>query len=224
MRMTMAGAQAFRKTSPGGNRSGGASNGKSGNRKKSLVREYAEVIIVSLLLAFFVRAMIIQAFRIPTGSMEETLLIGDYLLVNKFLYGAKIPFFDVRLPAVRQPERGDIIVFRSPTQNKDFIKRCVGTEGEIVELRDNVVYINGEPIEESYTHFEGRPHKGNFGPVKVPKGHVFVLGDNRNNSQDSRYWGMLDVERIKGKAMVLYFSWNNEKHWPRWTRIGKLLH
>ncbi len=195
-----------------------------GKRKKSLLREYAEVIIVSLLLAFFVRALVVQAFRIPTGSMEKTLLVGDYLLVNKFLYGAKIPFVDVRLPAIRQPNRGDIVVFRSPTQNKDFIKRCIATEGEIIELRDNVVYINGEPLEESYTYFEGRPHKGNFGPVKIPKDHVFVLGDNRNNSQDSRYWGMLDVNRIKGKAMVLYFSWNNKKHWPRWTRIGRVLH
>ncbi len=212
------------KRKSGGTAASSASDGGSGKRKKSLIREYAEVIIVSLLLAFFVRALVIQAFRIPTGSMEQTLLVGDYLLVNKFLYGARIPFVDVKLPAIREPQRGDIIVFRAPTQDKDFIKRCIATEGEIVELRDNVVYIDGEPLEESYTYFEGRPHKGNFGPVKVPKGHVFVLGDNRNNSQDSRYWGMLDVNRIKGKAMVLYFSWNNQKHWPRWTRIGRLLH
>ncbi|MCK4547643.1 MAG: signal peptidase I [Candidatus Eisenbacteria sp.] len=198
--------------------------GQAPKGKKSLVREYAEVIVVSLVLAFFVRAMVVQAFRIPTGSMEETLLIGDYLLVNKFLYGARIPFLSARLPAIRSPHRGDIIVFRSPTQNKDFIKRCVATGGEIIELRDNVVYIDGEPLEEFYTHFVGRPHKGNFGPVKVPKGYVFVLGDNRNNSQDSRYWGMLDIERIKGKAMVLYFSWNAKKHWPRWARIGRILH
>jgi len=192
-------------------------------RKKSLVREYAEVLIVSLLLAFFTRALIVQAFRIPTGSMERTLLVGDYLLVNKFLYGAKVPFTNIGLPAIRPPKRGDIVVFRSPTQKKDFIKRCVATEGEIVELRDNVVYINGEPVEESYTYFEGRPHKANFGPIKVREGHIFVLGDNRNNSQDSRYWGLLNADLIKGKAMVLYFSWDKHKHWPRWTRIGDII-
>lgn len=223
--MAMRETSGGRRKSPEGMRQSGAGRGRPKKpRQKSLIREYAEVIIISLVLAFFARAMIVQAFRIPTGSMENTLLVGDYLIVNKFIYGAKVPFLDVRLPAIRPPERGDIIVFKSPTQKKDFIKRCVATPGETVALKDNVVYINGEPLEESYTHFEGRPHKANFGPVTVPEGYVFVLGDNRNNSQDSRYWGMLDIELIKGKAMVLYFSWNRVKHWPRWSRIGRLIH
>jgi len=218
-------AEAARRKSSVGSDAGHARRDRRGKeRRKSLVREYAEVLIISLVLAFFTRALVVQAFRIPTGSMEQTLLVGDYLLVNKFLYGAKVPFLDLRLPAIRGPRRGDIIVFQSPTQRKDFIKRCVAIEGEVVELRDNVVYINGEPLEELYTHFEGRPHKANYGPVKVPEGYVFVLGDNRNNSQDSRYWGMLDIDLIKGKAMVLYFSWNKDKHWPRWRRIGSLIH
>jgi signal peptidase I len=191
---------------------------------KEQAREWAKSIVIALILALIIRATVVQAFRIPTSSMEDTLLVGDFLLVNKFLYGSKIPFVNVRLPAIREPKVGDVIVFKHPTEGKDFIKRCIGTPGDRVEIRDNVVYLNGEPLEEPYKILHG--YGGtmtNFGPVVVPKGHLFMLGDNRNNSYDSRSWGPLDMKNIKGRAMVIYFSWDKEKHFPRWLRIGKLI-
>jgi signal peptidase I len=191
---------------------------------KETAREWTKSILIALVLALATRATVVQAFRIPTSSMEETLLVGDFLLVNKFIYGSKIPFTNVRLPKIREPKVGDIIVFRHPTEGKDFIKRCIGLPGDIVEVKNDVVYVNGSPLEEPYKILHG--HGGsmaNFGPVRVPKGHLFMMGDNRHNSYDSRSWGPLDMSNVKGKAMVIYFSWDKRKHFPRWTRIGQLI-
>jgi len=194
-------------------------------RKKSLLREYSEIIILAVGLALFVRTFFIQAFRIPSESMEDTLLVGDFLFANKLLYGPKLPFLDVRLPAIRDPKPGDIIIFRFPQDPKiDYIKRCVATEGQTVELIDNQLFVDGVMREETHTKyvFGSRPDR-HFGPFTVPPGHIFMMGDNRDNSADSRAWGPLDKKLIAGKAMFIYFSWNPRSHSIRFSRIGDLI-
>lgn len=193
--------------------------------KKSVVREYAEIIVLAVALALFVRTFFIQAFRIPSESMEETLLVGDFLFANKFLYGAKLPLVDWRLPAVRDPQPGDIIIFKFPGDEKtDYIKRCVAVEGQTVELRGEKLYVDGELQDEDFTKYVlGPNHPRHFGPVKVPEGHVFMMGDNRDNSADSRNWGPLDKRLISGKAMFIYFSWNPSSHTIRFSRIGDVI-
>ncbi|MFH1279876.1 MAG: signal peptidase I [Candidatus Eisenbacteria bacterium] len=194
--------------------------------KRNRAREYGEAIFVAGVLFFFLRTFVIQAFQIPTGSMEDTLLVGDFLVANKFLYGARIPFTETRLPAVREPKAGDIIVFRAPHVDKDYIKRCVAVEGETVELRNNVLYVNGEAREEPFTVLKGGgiPAMANWGPKVVPENALLMLGDNRNQSQDSRYWGFLDKSRVKGHAMFLYFSWDKDRFLPRITRFLRPIH
>jgi signal peptidase I len=192
--------------------------------KKDVAMEWIKSIIIALILALITRATVVQAFRIPTASMQNTLLVGDFLLVNKFIYGSQIPFTDIRLPRVRDPKRGDIIVFKHPTEGKDYIKRCIGLPGEIVEMRNDVVYVNGQQIDEPYKNLTGYGGPmSNYGPVKVPEGCLFMLGDNRHNSKDSRSWGMLDEKYLKGKAMIIYFSWDHSKHFPRFDRIGDVI-
>jgi len=201
-------------------------------RGKSLLREYAEAIVVAVVLALLIRAFLVQAFTIPSGSMMDTLLIGDYILVNKLLYGPEIPFTDVHVPGFREPQRGDIIVFKYPAdESRDFIKRIVAVSGEKVQVRDNRVYIGGTPLEEPYVRPGSVPavssnHCGYLygcDPLMVPADSYFVMGDNRDNSQDSRYWGFVKREKIRGKAFVIYWSWNGDRHWLRWRRIGTLL-
>jgi signal peptidase I len=196
--------------------------------KKQLLREYAEAIITALILALVIRAYVVQAFKIPSGSMIPTLLIGDHILVNKFIYGTEIPFSGNRILAFRQPEKGDVIVFKYPENpKKDFIKRVVGTEGDVIAERDKVLYVNGKPVVEPFArHFDRlirmNDPRDNFGPVSVPEGKVFVMGDNRDQSYDSRYWGFVDVEAIKGKALIIYWSWSPENT-VRFNRIGRLI-
>lgn len=191
---------------------------------RDTLNEWLKSIVIALVLALLTRATVVQAFRIPTSSMEDTLLVGDFLLVNKFIYGSKIPFTDYRLPKVREPKRGDVIVFRHPTEHKDFIKRCIGVPGDRIEVRNDVVYVNDEPQTEPYKEIKGFGREPDFGPVVVPPGQLFMMGDNRHNSWDSRAWGFLSQDCIKGKAMVMYFSWDKTKHLPRWSRIGKIIH
>jgi signal peptidase I len=201
-------------------------------KKKSKLREYAEAIIVALILALIIRAFVVQAFKIPSGSMKPTLLVGDHILVLKFIYGTKIPFTDKRILVFTEPKRGDIIVFRYPQDpTRDFIKRVIGVGGDVVEERNKVVYINGKPLHEPYvqhTDNDIRPLskdvRDNFGPVYVPEGKLFVMGDNRDQSYDSRYWGFVDMKDVKGKAFIIYWSWDRTKHLPRLNRIGKLIH
>ena len=194
-------------------------------RKKSAIREYAEIIVLAVALALFVRTFFVQAFRIPSESMEDTLLVGDFLFANKLLYGPKLPFVDVRLPAIRQPKPGDIIIFKYPHDPKiDYIKRCVAVEGQTVELVDNKLFVDGVMQDEEFTKyvFGSRPDR-RFGPFKVPEGHIFMMGDNRDNSADSRAWGPLDKKLIAGKAMFIYFSWNPSSHSVRFSRIGDVI-
>ena len=201
-------------------------------RKKSLFREYAEAIIIAVLLALVIRQFAVQAFTIPSGSMMDTLLIGDYILVNKFLLGPEIPFTDKHLPGLRSPEHGDVIVFKYPNdETRDFIKRIIAVGGETVQIKDNRAYVDGKPLDEPYI----RPGSLSSTPaghcgylygcdsIVVPPGAYFVMGDNRDNSQDSRYWGFVKREKIRGKAFLIYWSWNGDRHWLRWRRLGNWL-
>src|SRR5258706_6454265 len=184
-------------------------------RVKSTVREYAEAFGVALLMALVIRTFVVQAFKIPSGSMLPTLQIGDHILVNKFIYG---PRFEVpltqwslgQLPGFRKPRVGDVVVFIYPKErDKDFIKRIVAVTGQTIEVRGTKITIDGKPVEDPHAHYGKRDHV-DFGPYTVPEGHVFAMGDNRDESYDSRFWGPVPVEDIKGLAMVIYWSWGGE--------------
>jgi signal peptidase I len=198
---------------------------KKKRQKKSIVREYAEIIVLAVALALFVRTFFVQAFRIPSESMEDTLLVGDFLFANKFIYGAKLPFVDWRLPSIRDPKPGDIIIFKYPGDKKtDYIKRCVAVEGQTVELKGSILYIDNVPLDEGFTKYVlGSNHPRQYGPYVIPEGHVFMMGDNRDNSADSRAWGPLDMKLISGKAMFIYFSVDMDSRGIRFSRIGDII-
>ena len=230
---------------------------QSPSKESSVTAEYIKAIVFAIVLALFIRTFVVQAFRIPSGSMEDTLLIGDFLLANKFIYGAQIPFTNTRLPALRDPQPNDVIIFQYPEDpSRDFIKRVVAGPGQTVEIRNKILFVDGkrtiDPAKSKYVDpriinsHEPGSMRDNFGPAIVPKGHYFVMGDNRDNSEDSRYWGYLNKELIHGKAFILYWSWApddnaptysslvsipsmlfyNVLHFPsrtRWTRIGMLI-
>jgi signal peptidase I len=188
--------------------------------RKSTIREYAESIVIAVILALFVRTWVVQAFKIPTGSMENNLLIGDHLLVNKFVFGPTIGAIDRALLPIRNIRRGDVVVFKYPDEpDRDFIKRVIGLPGETVELRAKKVYVDGRPLDEPYVHFllpasdaqeiTRYDVREQYGPVKVPEGQYFVMGDNRDNSQDSRYWGFLPGHYVKGRALMIYWSYES---------------
>jgi signal peptidase I len=204
--------------------------------KKKIIKEYLEPIAVAILIALFIRTFVVQAFKIPSSSMEPTLQVGDHLLVNKFIYGIKFPLLETKYFQFKKPQRGDIIVFVYPKdRSKDFIKRVIGTEGERVQIVHNKIYINSQLIDDPWGRYDERAPSTKylqpmeiFGPVTVPVNSVFVLGDNRDNSQDSRYWGYVNVNEVKGKALIIYFSWDryaeNLLGKVRWVRFGKLIH
>ncbi len=204
--------------------------------KRKIFKEYIEPILIAILIALFIRTFIVQAFKIPSSSMEPTLQVGDHILVSKFIYGIKIPFTKVKLLDFKTPQRGDTIVFVFPKDpSKDFIKRVIAVAGEKVDLDGNKIYIDGKQIEDPWGHYDTkndwRRSLGPAGPyehVVVPKDHLFVLGDNRDNSQDSRFWGFVHVNEVKGKAFIIYFSWNqyapNIFDKIRWGRFGKLIY
>jgi signal peptidase I len=199
--------------------------------KKHIIREYSESIIIAIILALVIRTFVVQAFKIPSGSMEDTLAIGDHILVSKFIYGTKIPFSDKRILKIRDPRRGDVIVFEYPEDpSKDFIKRVIGTPGDEVEVKEKKVYINGMPYEnphEVHKEKELIPReqnpRDNFGPVKVPENSYFVMGDNRDRSYDSRFWGFVKNSKIKGLAFIKYWSWDSARFRVRWGNIGRLI-
>ena len=208
-------------------------------KSKGVFREYFEAIIVAILLALFIRTFVVQAFKIPSGSMLPTLLIGDHLLVNKFAYGVRLPCIGKVIIPVGQPMRGDVVVFRYPKDKSiDYIKRVVGQAGDTVEIRTKKVYVNGEPYGDPHAHISSgtvlpaaASPRDNFGPVLVPEGRVFVMGDNRDNSYDSRFWGFVDEKDILGKAFMLYWSWDIEKPLfsldrivsVRWGRLANII-
>jgi signal peptidase I len=203
--------------------------------KKPWYREYGEALLVAAILALIIRTFVVQAFKIPSGSMEDTLLIGDHLLVNKFIYGLQVPFVDGRFLSIRHPQRDDIIVFEFPEDRgksyfsrRDFIKRIVGVPGDTVEVREKQLYLNGEPYDiPQAIHKEADLIPARFAPrdfmdpVQVPAGSYFVMGDNRDRSYDSRFWGFVDEEEIKGLAFIKYWSWDSDRSRPRFDRIGR---
>ena len=194
--------------------------------KKSVAREYLESVVVAVILALFIRTFAVQAFKIPTGSMETNLLIGDHLLVNKLVYSPSLAPLESKLLGKKRIQRGHIVVFKFPEDpSRDFIKRVIGLPGETVEVRDKQVFIDGKPIEETYAHFlepplrhddleyglRGESIRDNWGPQVVPEGELFVLGDNRDNSRDSRAWGFLPIDQVKGRALLVYWSYHASK-------------
>jgi signal peptidase I len=211
-------------------------------QNKGKFREYFEAFGIALVIALVVRTLLLQAFKIPSSSMENTLLVGDHIFVNKFIYGYHIPFTKGRVLEFSKPNRGDIIVFVFPEDpTKDFIKRVVGVPGDVVEVRQKVVYLNGKALTEDYARYvEGDDPdravrtRDDMLPVKVPPGKYFVMGDNRDRSYDSRFWGFVDSDAVIGKALFIYFSidwskgvgWMEVWRWPeliRWNRIGDAL-
>jgi signal peptidase I len=201
-------------------------------KKKGLIREYAESIAIAVLLALVIRTYLVQAFKIPSGSMEDTLAIGDHLLVSKFIYGTRIPFIDHRVLKIRDPRQGDVIVFEYPEDpSKDFIKRVIGVPGDVVEGKEKKVYVNGKPYENPHEVHKEKdiiPKEMNprdtFGPVTVPADSYFVMGDNRDRSYDSRFWKFVKRDQIKGLAFIKYWSWDRDTLRPRLGNIGKLIH
>lgn len=207
-------------------------------KKKSSLRENIEAVIIAVIIAMFIRTFIIQAFKIPSGSMLETLQIGDQILVNKFVYGVKVPFTDGKtLIPVGSPQKGDIVVFKYPEDpSKDFIKRVVATAGDTVKIERKKLYVNGRPVEnEPYAVYKDpmvyppdfpdrtRARRDNVDTFTVPENQLFVMGDNRDNSHDSRFWGFVDLRDVRGKALIIYWSWDKSKFGVRWDRIGDLL-
>ncbi|MCU4138466.1 MAG: Signal peptidase I [Thermodesulfobacteria bacterium] len=193
--------------------------------------EWTKSILIALILALFIRAFIVQAYKIPSGSMVPTLLIGDYLLVNKLAYGIKNPLKNDFLYFRRLPKRQEIVVFTYPLNKKlDFIKRVIGLPGDTIQIINKKVYVNGKLLKEPYVRFSDSEiypkeisPRDNYGPVKVPPKHIFVMGDNRDQSYDSRFWGFVPIKYLKGKALIIYFSWDSKHFKVRFNRIGKII-
>ena len=225
-------------------------------KHKSFYKEWIEPFLIAAVVALFIRQFAVEAFKIPSGSMIPTLDIGDHLLVNKFVYGPRIPFTDIRIFTWKEPKRGDIIVFKYPeNESKNFIKRVVGLPGDKIEIKKGILFINDQPVQviakgvfrekgqvEIPSYYEKpmlleeqlgavkhhilylRDQSGyDFGPKLVPSDSVFVMGDNRDNSQDSRVWGFVKYEKILGRALIIYWSWDGDDRWVRWERIGTLI-
>ena len=208
--------------------------------QKSTLREYFESILVAVVLALFVRTFVFQAFKIPTGSMKPNLLVGDHLIVNKFIFAPTRFAFERALLPMRPIERGDIVVFKFPEEpERDFIKRVIGLPGDTLELKNQTVSINGQALTEPYAHYlfppaaEGQMNgdlRRKYGPVTVPDGHYFMMGDNRDDSQDSRFWGFLPQSYVKGRALFIYWSFDTPEDGspggfaPRWGRLFHQIH
>jgi len=202
------------------------------DKKKSKVKEYVESIIIAILIALFIRTFIVCAYKIPSRSMVPTLLVGDHILVNKFIYGVKIPLLRKTIIPVSEPKRGEITVFIFPNdRSKDFIKRVIGVAGDKIEIKNKKIFINDQEMKDPYGTFsdslilpKSMQPRDNFGPVIVPEKSIFVMGDNRDESLDSRFWGFVNLRDVEGKAFIIYWSWNREEKNLRWERLGHLLY
>ncbi len=209
--------------------------------KKSVPREYFESLVIAVILALFVRTWVFQAFKIPSGSMEPNLLVGDHLIVNKMEFAPVATSFERAILPSRDIRRGDIIVFKAPEDpERDLIKRVIGLPGDRIELHRKKVYVNGQPLDETYVQFleapstDGPPRtydvREEYGPVNVPAGQYFMMGDNRDNSQDSRYWGFMPIDYVKGKALFIYYSFDDTEPVShllgatRWERLFRAVH
>ena len=208
--------------------------------QKSTLREYFESILVAVVLALFVRTFVFQAFKIPTGSMKPNLLVGDHLIVNKFIFAPAASGIERALLPMRPIERGDIVVFKYPEEpERDFIKRVIGLPGDTLELQNQTLLVNDQPLDEPYAHYLFPPAadgqmeadvRRKYGPVTVPDGHYFMMGDNRDDSQDSRFWGFLPASYVKGRALFIYWSFDTPEDGspggfaPRWGRLFHQIH
>ncbi|ADW19285.1 signal peptidase I [Desulfobulbus propionicus DSM 2032] len=208
--------------------------------KKSAIRENIEAIIIAVVLALVIRTFVIQAFKIPSGSMLPTLQIGDHILVSKFIYGIKMPFTGTTLIPISTPKANDIVVFQFPRDpSLDYIKRVIAVGGDTVEIRDKKIFINGKPFDDRHgvfldplVHPASLDPRDNFGPVTVPAGKIFAMGDNRDNSFDGRFWGFVDLKAVRGKAWMIYWSWDVQQSLfsldrlrsIRWSRLGDIVH
>jgi signal peptidase I len=209
-----------------------AENNKRKEKTKSKVKEYVESIIIAILIALFIRTFIICAYKIPSRSMVPTLLVGDHILVSKFIYGIKIPLLRRTIIPVSDPKKGDIVVFIYPNdRSKDFIKRVIGVAGDKIEIKNKKIFINDKEYSDSFGIYSDNviypasiQNRDNFGPVTVPEKSIFVMGDNRDESLDSRFWGFVNLKEVEGKAFIIYWSWNHDEHNLRWQRLGNLLH
>src|SRR3989344_2829439 len=195
-------------------------------QKKKVIRETIEAIVIALVLAIIIRTFIIQAFKIPSSSMEPTLLVGDHILVSKFIYGLSLPFTDRKIFTFKKPQQGDVIVFEFPNNPSE----CKSFASSVRKRIENVVDKNGKPLEGKYgvnldniIYPRGSEVRDNFGPYIVPENSVFAMGDNRDRSFDSRYWGSVKNEMIKGKAFIIYWSWDGNEHWVRWKRFANII-
>ncbi len=214
-----------------GNSSSNPENRKPDGDGWSTVREYVKSILWAIVIALMIRTFVVEPFKIPSGSMENTLLIGDHLLANKFIYGIRVPFTGTRLLEFRQPRRGDVIIFKFPEdRSKDFIKRLIGVPGDVIQIKNKQVFINGvlyHNPHEIHKDPEIMPAsqgpRDNFGPITVPADSYFMMGDNRDLSYDSRYWGFVKKSDILGEAIVIYWSWDGNSWHVRWGRIGKII-
>ena len=199
-------------------------------RKSSFTQtlwEYTKSLGIALVLAVIIKTSIVEAYKIPSSSMEDTLLVGDFLLANKFVYGSKLPLLDYRLPKVRDPRPGDVVIFKFPgNPSVNYIKRCVAVGGQTVEVRNKQLFIDGQPVTLPSTgkftapdqvEPAARSQRDNYGPYKVPSNCFFMMGDNRDNSYDSRFWGPVPYNLIQGKAMVIHWSWGTDEHAPQWS-------
>lgn len=217
-----------------------ASGGKLKKSFDQVLWEYVKSLAIALILALGIKTSLVEAYKIPSGSMEDTLLVGDFLLANKFLYGSKIPLVNAHLPAIRDPKPGDVVIFKYPVDRKtNYIKRCIAVGGQTVEIRNKKVYVDGKeypfPAHGKFTDTMIMPQAGggaapfnpydphnplnrdNFGPYRVPEGMFFMMGDNRDNSFDSRFWGPVPRNLILGKAMVIHWSWRRDERAPVWS-------
>ena len=203
----------------------------SDTEKRGRWRENIEAILVAIVIALFIRTFVVQAFKIPSGSMKQTLQIGDHILVNKFIYGVKIPYWrNIVIPG-KDPQPGDIIVFKPPHDpEKDFIKRVIGVGGDVVECRNKQLFVNQKPVNHDFAVYtDSRVYaqqireRDNFGPITVPKNSLFVMGDNRDESYDSRFWGFVNLKAVSGKAFIIYWSWDSENFGVRWNRLARIL-
>ena len=200
-------------------------------KAKSKIREFIEGIIAAVLIALLITTVVVKMYKIPSRSMVPTLLVGDQLVVNKFIYGIKIPYFRNTILSITDPQRGDIIVFIYPQDRSlDFIKRVIGIGGDTIEIQDKKIFINGKLFTDNIGIYSDKmiyprslQPRENFGPVPVPQGSLFVMGDNRDESMDSRFWGFVDLKDVQGKAFIIYWSWNPDEQSIRWQRLGKLL-
>jgi signal peptidase I len=204
-------------------------------KPRSKLWQFGESLGIAAIIALSVRSLVFATYTIPSGSMESTLLVGDYLIANRMSYVVKVPLTDIVVLTLGEPERGDVIIFRFPEdRSKDFVKRVIAKKGDVVEIKDKVLYVNGQRVQIGAAHFDDSrvipaslAPRDNFGPVTVPKDSYFVMGDNRDNSYDSRFWGFLKKRDLVGKAEIIYFSRDSKATGPlsyvRWRRLGSVV-